>query len=76
MTHYAPMVTYYNKEEFAQVVVEKLTHMLHEDEVNVSQEFSTIYFDKSPDIEYGVRGKAVLKTSYNENGYFIKTQKQ
>ena len=67
------MVTYYNKEEFLGVVTTKLVEIAYEKKADLPQEFSVIYFEKSPDVEYGIRGKAILKTSYNDNGYFIKS---
>lgn len=65
------MIAYYNKEEFAKVVIDKIATNLFEQKANVNEELSTIYFENSSDIEYGIRGKAFLKTSYNNNGYFI-----
>lgn len=69
------MVTYYNKQEFVNVVSAKIFQNVIEQKADIANELSVIYFDKSPDVEYGIRGVAFLKTSYNDSGYFIKKQK-
>ena len=70
------MITYYTEQEFEQVVTQKLYFAVIEQKANVEKELSCVYFDKSPDTEYAIRGKAILKTSYNNNGYFIVESKQ
>lgn len=65
------MITYFSKDEFEKVLLDTLVEKLYEHKAKSEDEFSRIYFYNSPDIEYGIRGKAVLKTSYNNNGYFI-----
>lgn len=70
------MITYYSKEEFVKVVTDTLVKSALEQKANIHEELSTIYFDKSPDTQYGIRGKSVLRTSYNDNGYFIVPPKE
>lgn len=70
------MITYYNKQEFEKVITEKIYDIIISHKAIAREELTTIYFEKLPDIEYGIRGKAVLKTSYNNNGYFIVPPKQ
>lgn len=69
------MMTYYTKQEFVNVVTDKIVQNVMEQKADIANELSVIYFDKSPDVEYGIRGKAFLKTSYDSSGYFIKKQK-
>lgn len=70
------MITYYTEQEFEKVVIEKIVISIIEQKADVTKELSCVYFDKSPDIEYAIKGKAILKTSYNNNGYFIKEPKK
>lgn len=65
------MITYYSEQEFEKVVTEKLVTAIIEQKANVEKELSCVYFVNSPVTEYAIKGKAVLKTSFNNNGYFI-----
>lgn len=70
------MRTYYTEQEFEQVVTDKLCSAIIEKKAKMSKELSCVYFHGLPDVEYAIRGKAVLKTSYDNNGYFIVTPKE
>ena len=65
------MITYYTEQEFEKVVTEKIVTAIIQQKANVEKELSCVYFVNSPDTEYAIKGKAVLKTSFNNNGYFI-----
>lgn len=70
------MVTYYNEMEFEEVVLNKICTAIIDLKANHEKELSCVYFQNSPETEYAIRGKAILKTSYNNNGYFIIEPKQ
>lgn len=65
------MITYYNEKEFEEVVTNKIVTAITDLKANTERELSCVYINNSPVIEYAIRGKAILKTSYNNNGYFI-----
>lgn len=65
------MITYYTEQEFEKVVLDKICTAIIEKKADITKELSCVYFVNSPDIEYGIKGKAILKTSFNNNGYFI-----
>lgn len=65
------MITYYTEQEFIKVVIDTLATEIVNQKANIEKEMTTVYFTGSPDTEYAIRGKAILKTSFNTNGYFI-----
>lgn len=70
------MITYYTEQEFEKVVIDTIVSAIIEQKADIEKELSCVYFVEKPDIEYAIKGKAVLRTSFNNNGYFIKESKK